>query len=234
MKLKRKTKPMTKKTTQPETPYLAARREWNERYGSYIATANNWRLVALGSLAIAAVAVSGLVWVSGQHKIVPYAVEFDGNGEVTRVARANVASEPNNRQMIAALRNWVIGARTVYTDLQAQKALIDQTYAMTYPDSACYQQLATYHRDKNPYRRSANETVEVTVNAVVPISSSTWQVEWTEATKQRSGKLIDTKQYQGSITTVLAPPTDEAQIMVNPLGIYAQQCAWTARLSGNF
>jgi len=222
---------MSQKITPTETPYLAARREWNERYSSYIAAANNWRIVALGSIAIAILAVVGLVLVSSQHKIVPYAVEFDGNGEVTRIARATAASTPNERQMIAALRNWLIGARTIYTDLQAQKSLIDQTYAMTYPDSACYQTLATFHRDKNPYRRSANETVEVTVNAVMPITSSTWQIEWTEVTKQRSGQIIDTKQYQGSITTILSAPTNEAQIMINPLGIYAQQCTWTVRLS---
>jgi len=221
---------MPKKNTPPETPYLAARREWNERYGNFIATANNWRLIALGSVAIAIIAVSGLVWVSGQHKVVPYAVEFDDNGEVTRVARADIASQPNSRQMIAALRNWVIGARTVYVDARAEKTIIDQTYAMTYPDSACYQTIVNYHRDKNPYARAQKETVEVTVNAVVPISSTTWQVDWTEVTKQRSGKVIDTKQYQGSITVVSAPPTSDAQIMVNPLGIYAQQCAWTTRL----
>ena len=47
----------------PENPhsavYLAARREWNERYGSYIAQANAWRLTALASLGVAFVAVGG-------------------------------------------------------------------------------------------------------------------------------------------------------------------------------
>lgn len=217
-----------------DTPYLAARREWNERYGSYISRANNWRLAALGSIAVSIIAVSGLVYISAQHKIVPYAVEFDGNGEVTKIVRTTVASAPNDRQMIAALRNWVIGARTVYTDQRAQKALIDTTYAMTYPDSACYQTIATYHREKNPYQRAANETVEIAVNAVVPITDSTWQIEWTEVTKQRSGKLVDTRQYQASVTTVLSPPINEEQIMVNPLGIYAQQCSWSARINSNF
>lgn len=225
---------MSKKTTAPETPYLAARREWNERYSGYIASANNWRLVALGSVAATLIAVGGLVMVSSQHKIVPYAVEFNGNGEVTRVARAEVASTPNKRQMIAALRNWVIGARTVYVDGRAEKTIIDQTYALTYPDSPCFKMLAGYHKDKNPYQRAQTETVEVAVNAVVPISDTTWQIDWTEVTKSRSGQAKEsdaqTKQYQGTVTTVLAPPTDDAQILVNPLGIYAQQCAWTTRL----
>lgn len=214
----------------PETPYLAGRREWNERYGSYIKRENNWRLVALGSIAVAVIAVSGLVWVSGQAKVVPYAVQLNGNNEVVRVQRADVASRPNANQMRAALRNWVIGARTVYVDLRAEQALVDATYAMTLPDSPAYQNLATYHRESNPYTRATNETVEVDVKAVVPVSDETWQVEWTETTKQRSGKIADTKQWQGTFTVLISPPTNEAQIMVNPLGIYVRQFAWTARL----
>lgn len=214
----------------PETPYLAGRREWNERYGSYIKRENNWRLVAFGSLAVALMSVSGLVWVSGQAKVVPYAVQLNGNSEVVRVQRADVASRPNANQMRAALRNWVIGARTVYVDLRAEQALVDATYAMTLPDSPAYQNLATYHRESNPYTRATNETVEVEVKAVVPVSDETWQVEWTETTKQRSGKIVDTKQWQGTFTVLISPPTNEAQIMVNPLGIYVRQFAWTTRL----
>ena len=214
----------------PETPYLAGRREWNERYGSYIKRENNWRLVAFGSLAVALMSVSGLVWVSGQAKVVPYAVQLNGNSGVVRVQRADVASRPNANQMRAALRNWVIGARTVYVDLRAEQALVDATYAMTLPDSPAYQNLATYHRESNPYTRATNETVEVEVKAVVPVSDETWQVEWTETTKQRSGKIVDTKQWQGTFTVLISPPTNEAQIMVNPLGIYVRQFAWTTRL----
>ncbi len=224
---------MPQKTQSLETPYLAARREWNERYSNYIASANNWRLIALGSVATAVIAVAGLAWVAGQYKVVPYAVEFDGNGEVTRVARADVASAPNRRQMVATLRNWIIGVRTVYVDSYAEKSILDQTYALTYPDSACYTMIATYHKGNNPYQRAQTETVEVSVNAVVPISDTTWQIDWTEVVKPRSGQSQEarsTKQYQGTVTTVLAPPIDDAQILVNPLGIYAQQCAWTTRL----
>ncbi|WP_229180217.1 type IV secretion system protein [Bradyrhizobium ivorense] len=209
---------------------MAARREWNERYGSYIKRESSWRMAALGSIAVAVIAVSGLVWVSGQAKVVPYAVQLNGNNEVVRVQRADVMARPNANEMRAALRKWVIGARTVYVDLRAEQAMVDETYAMTLPDSPAYQNLANYHRDSNPYTRAANETVEVEVKAVVPVSDETWQVEWTETTKQRSGKIVDTKQWQGTFTVLISPPTNEAQIMVNPLGVYVRQFAWTARL----
>jgi type IV secretory pathway TrbF-like protein len=35
-----------------EPPYLAARQEWNERYGDYIARARNWRRAAFAALAV--------------------------------------------------------------------------------------------------------------------------------------------------------------------------------------
>jgi len=214
----------------PESPYLAARREWNERYGSYIAQANNWRLMALGMMGIALVAVTGLVVVSGQHKVVPYIVETNVHSEPMNVRRADVAAKPNENQIRAALRQWLIGARTVYVDRRAQQSIVDATYAMTLPDSPAFQQLAVYHRDNNPYLRPERETVEIKVNAVVPVSGESWQIEWTEIVQQRSGQELSNRQWQGTFTVTISAPTDDRQIMVNPLGIYVRQFAWTTRL----
>ena len=45
----------------PETsPYLSARREWDERYGSLITRAKNWRTAAF--LALLALSVGSLAW----------------------------------------------------------------------------------------------------------------------------------------------------------------------------
>jgi len=40
-------------------PYLAARRDWDERYGNLITRAKNWRLMALVSGVVALAAVIG-------------------------------------------------------------------------------------------------------------------------------------------------------------------------------
>ena len=37
----------------PDNPYLAARQEWTERYGSYVRAASAWRLVGIVSLSLA-------------------------------------------------------------------------------------------------------------------------------------------------------------------------------------
>lgn len=213
-----------------ETPYLSARREWNERYGDYISAARNWRLAAIGSIGVALVCSGGLVAVSLQHKVVPYAVEFNAHHEPVRITRTDVMAHPTTNQIRASLRLWLIGARTVYVDRRAQQDRIDTTYAMTLPDSAAFQSLADYHREHNPYERSQSETVEVVVNAVMPVSDETWQVEWTETVKKPSGRVVSIKAWQGSITIAVVPPTTDGQIMVNPTGLYVKQFSWTERI----
>lgn len=228
MKLRKEAKEAQPKA--PDTPYLAARREWNERYGDHVKSAHQWRLAAFGSIAIALASVGGLVAVSMQSKVVPYAVELNGHGEVVRVRRADVLARPDANQIRAALRSWIIGARTVYTDPAAMKALIDQTYAETLPDSPAYQRLAEYHRANNPYQRAANETVAVDVQVAVPVSDNSWQIEWRETTRQASGKIVNTVDWQAIVTLTISPPTDAQQVMVNPSGVYVRQFEWTSRL----
>lgn len=214
----------------PESPYLAARREWNERYADIIKTGNNWRVAFLMTLGVALVTSGGLVAVSMKEQVVPYSVESNQFGEITRVTRMNVASTPTELQIRAALRDWVVGARTVYVDMRAEKDIVDRTYTMTFPDSAAYQNLALHHRENDPYRRSLNETVEIEVKAAIPVSPESWQIEWVEITKQRSGKIISTKNWQATLTLTIAAPSTEQQIMSNPLGIYVRNYAWTTRL----
>src|SRR5688500_8124169 len=213
-----------------ETPYLSGRREWNERYGAYIKAANNWRLAALGAVGVALVCSGGLVAVSLQTKVVPYAVEFNEHSEPVRVTRVDVMQAPSSNQIRAALRSWIIGARTVYADRRAMQDRIDATYAMTLPDSAALQAIAEYHGANNPYLRAEQETVEVSVNAVMAVSDDTWQVEWTETTKQPSGRILSKKSWQASLTISIIPPTTDAQILVNPTGVYVRQLAWTERI----
>ncbi|MCX7676218.1 MAG: VirB8/TrbF family protein, partial [Alteraurantiacibacter sp.] len=51
------------------TPYLAARREWDDRYGHLLTQARNWRLAATAAIGVAALAVLGVTWIGAQTKI---------------------------------------------------------------------------------------------------------------------------------------------------------------------
>src|ERR1700686_4522174 len=92
-----------------DTPYLSARREWNERYGDYIARARNWRGAAFAALAISAVLAIGVVWQAAQNKIVPYVVEVDKLGDAIAVARADRATPAVRRVIKAQPGAWIVG-----------------------------------------------------------------------------------------------------------------------------
>jgi type IV secretion system protein VirB5 len=218
------------KTPEIQNPYLNSRRKWDEILGSYIYAKDGWRLMAIVEGVAILALIGGLIAVSMQTKVVPYLVEFNEHAEPVRVTRADVLAEPTANQTRAALATYVKGSRTVFGDRRAQQVMIDGVYAMTLPDSPAYQAMAEFHRENNPYERSGKEAVEVAINTVSRISDDTWQVEWTETTRQLSGRVNDSKVWYGAYTVVVVPPTDEKQIFVNPAGIYVKQFTSSPRL----
>ena len=83
------------KTHPPENPYLAARQEWNERYGSYVKAAAAWRIVGITGMFMAVIGFSYALYQSTQVKLVPYIVEVDKLGTAATIGFP---------QQIAALR----------------------------------------------------------------------------------------------------------------------------------
>jgi type IV secretory pathway TrbF-like protein len=159
-----------------ETPYLSARREWNERYGDYIARARSWRWAAFGALALSLVLAVGVVWQGAQSKVVPYVVEVDKLGDAVAVARADRATPADVRVIKAQLAAWIVDVRSVSSDPLAQKAALSRSYAMTAATATLF--LNDYYRQHSPF--SQNRTVAVSVDAVLPISTQTYQIQWSE------------------------------------------------------
>lgn len=216
----------------PSTPYLNARREWNERYGDVVKNANSWRVAALTVGVYAILSTSMNFYQVASEKIAVYYVNLNERGAITSIFRADQANgTPEAQQVRRALQDWVIGARTVYADNKATKKAVDYTYAMTLPDSPAFTELANYHRTNNPYQRAAEETVEVSVQTPVNVAGDTWMVEWTETRHNRvSGKVIGLPTtYQLTANILLAKPASEQQLMANPTGMYMRSFSWPAR-----
>lgn len=217
----------------PDTPhsavYMAARREWNERYGSYIAQAHAWRLTAVASLAVALVAVSGVVWIGAQNRVVPYVVETDKLGDARAISRADSAAPADPRLIRAGLARWISDVRTVYLDVAAERAVVGEAYVMVNRNAAALAQLNEWFSRRDPFQRAQTETVGVAVESVLPISAHTWRVEWREDRRGRDGTGDPPSQWQATVTISISPPTDDATILVNPLGLYVESFNWERR-----
>ena len=209
------------------SPYLAARREWDERYGSLITRARNWRIAAILALAVALVATCGLFAVSMKTKVVPYVVAVDNLGRVLAAGPADQASRADDRLKRAALYHWVSDLRTVTTDGVAQRKAIDRVYAMIASGSPAQVEIGEFYRSDPPYQRAQTKTVDVDVKAVFAASDKTYQVEWTETTRGLSGQVESEDRWKGDFTIAVNPPTDERLIRINPLGIYVTNVSWS-------
>jgi type IV secretion system protein VirB5 len=216
----------------PHTAYLAARQEWQERYGSYIAQARNWRRAAILALIIAVTAVGGLVHLAAQNRVVPYIVKVDRLGAALAVARADIAARPDAAIIKAQLARWVTAARTVYTDAAAQRALVEEAYAMINRRGAAYGALNAFMRASDPFERARTLTVAVEVETVLPISSDSWRLEWRERVRGRDGGNAQTAVWQATVNLSFNAPTDEDTLRRNPAGLYINDFHWVRRLGG--
>jgi Type IV secretory pathway, TrbF components len=217
----------------PDNPqsavYMLARREWNERYGSYIAQRDGWRMAALAALGVAALAVGGLIYDRSRGYVVPYIVEVDKLGDALAIARADVAAPVAAQIIRAQLARWIVEVRSVYMDVAAQRRLIEDAYAMLDRHGAAFQTANEWFEANDPFKRAANELVGVQVESVLPISANTWRIEWREETRSRDGTLLSRQPWQAVATVNVIPPTTDAAMLVNPTGLFVEAFSWTPR-----
>jgi len=207
-------------------PYLAARHEWDERYGDFITRAKNWRTMALVCALLALLATGGIVWLSARSRVVPFVVLIDSLGRPLASGTAEQASVGDDRLKRAELLNWVENFRLVTPDAIAQRKAIDRVYAHIASGSHAQNVISEFYRSDPPFKRAQTDTVAVEVKSVLPTSDRTYEVEWIETTRDLYGTIKSADHWKGSFSTALSPPTDERQARINPLGIYVTQASW--------
>jgi type IV secretion system protein VirB5 len=217
----------TKKLAAPENPYLAARREWDERYGDLINRAKNWRFMAILSGLVALVAVGGIIHLSARSRVVPFVVALDSMGRTVVAGPAEETNTADERLKKATLFRWIDDLRLVTSDPIAQRKAIDRVYAHLAMGSQAHAFIQNYYRSDPPQKRSQTQTVSIEVKSVLANSDRTYEVEWMETTRDLNGGILSNDQWKGSFTIALNAPTDERMMRVNPLGIYVTNAAWT-------
>lgn len=211
-----------------ESPYVAGRREWNERYGSYIARARTWQIVALASMGLSAVLAYNLVDLAKASKVKPYVVEVDKLGQAVAVKPAEEASTPDQRIIRFQLANFITNARSITPDRVVQKRWLDGVYAVSSPSAATF--LNEYYKSHDPFEKGRTSLVSVEINTALPLSNNSWQIQWTETSRGLNGLVEGTTRWQAILNINVFPPTTPQQIVANPTGIVIDQISWTQQL----
>ena len=207
-------------------PYLAARREWDERYGNLITRERNWRLMALISALIALAAIGGMIRLSTKTHIVPFVVAMDSLGRTVAAGPAEEASASDDRIKRATLFTFVEDLRTVTSDGVAQRKAIDRVYAHIASGGQSQAFISEFYRSSPPQKRASTETVSVEVRSVLPTSERSFEVEWTETTRDLYGAVKGQDHWKAVFAIAVNPPSEEGQARINPLGIYVTNANW--------
>lgn len=214
----------------PENPYLAARQEWNERYGSAIHAARSWKIVGVTGMLMAVIGFGYALYLSTQVKLVPYIVEVDRLGTAVQAGFPQQIEYADPRVVRATLGTFVASFRSVTPDTVVQKQYIDRTYALLRTSDPATEKINNWFRGNSPFDRARTMTVSIEATSIVPLSNQTYQVDWTEYERDRQGKELATRRFRGIATVTLTPPQDEAVIRLNPIGLYVTDFDWTAQL----
>jgi type IV secretory pathway TrbF-like protein len=216
--------------TPPDNPYLAARQEWNERYGSYVKAASAWRIVGITGMTMAVIGFSYALYQSTQVKLVPYIVEVDKLGAAAIAGYPQQIEYADPRVVRAALGGFITSFRSITPDAVVQKQYIDRTYALLRTSDPATEKINSWFRGNSPFEKAKAATVAIEVNNVVALSNQSYQVDWTEFERDRKGKETATRRFRGVATVTLTPPQDEEIIRLNPIGLYLRDFDWTAQL----
>ena len=215
------------RTPEPETPYQRAAQAWDERIGSARVQARNWRLMALGELALIAGLAAALVWQSARGTIVPWVVQVDRLGEAQAVAPAIASFRPTDPQIAWHLARFIEQVRGIAAD----PIIVRQNWLRAYDFATDRGALALndFARTSDPFGRVGRQQVAVEVSSVIRASDDSFRVAWIERTYE-NGQLARTERWTAILTIVVQPARDAERLRKNPLGIFVHAINWSREL----
>src|SRR5437016_9915800 len=167
-------------------PYVEARREWNDRYLELVRGRRWWQAVAGTELVLNLILAGGLIWLSVQHKTVPYVVEVDSLGVALAIKSAETGGHPTDERVLRyQLAAFLRGARQVMTDRIAMKKGLEQVYAYARGPARTY--LDEYYRANNPFEIAKTYVSVPTVSRLLRPSPTSWQLRRTAEQRRLHG-----------------------------------------------
>lgn len=211
-------------TPEPVTPYQKAAQVWDERIGSARVQARNWRLMAMGCLALSAGLSAALTWQSTRSSVVPYVVEVDNLGAAQAVTPALAEYRPTDPQIAWHLARFVEHVRQVPAD----PIVLRQNWLRAYDFATDRGAVALndHARVNDPFAQVGDTQISIEVSSVIRASDTSFRVAWIER-RYENGQLATTERWTAILTVVIQPPRDAERLRANPLGVYVHAINWS-------
>jgi len=207
-----------------ETPYQKAGQEWDRRIGDARVQARSWRLMAFACLGVAAIFAAGFVVEANRVHITAYYVPVDDAGKPGQVVLANNVYQPTQAEIGYFLGDWVSNMFSKPVDPIVLKTNMDSAFGFLVGHALVT--VTDWAQQNDPTKNLGHEAVTVNVSDVLQRSPNTYQVDWTQQTYE-DGALTTTEQYTGLFQITINQPTNQAQLLSNPLGLYITELSWS-------
>ena len=220
----RRPSPRYATTPEPVTPYQKAAQVWDERIGSARLQARNWRLMAMGCLALSAGLSAALVWQSARGTVVPYVVEVDNLGAAQAVVPAVADFRPTDPQIAWHLARFIENVR----QLPADPVVLRQNWLRAYDFATDRGAVALndHARRDDPFARVGDTQVSVEISSVIRASETSFRIAWIER-RYVGGQLAATERWTAILTVVIQPPRTAERLRANPLGVFVHAINWS-------
>ena len=215
----------------PESPYLRARMDWDERIGSTSVQASNWRLACFGSIFLSLLLLIGNAFQLTQRKIVPMVISVQKEGEASVIGKAEGNYEPGEAQVRYFLLQFLRFVRTVPSDAVVVKNNWLQAYKFLTREAAQTLNTIVNSDIDSPLKKIGSDTVAIQPISVLFVQgSNSYQARWSETVFDKNGTVTDSYTMTGLFTIEVQAPTSEEAILVNPLGIFIKSFQWSRDL----
>lgn len=218
-------------------PYLNARRTWNAHTGGVVSSRQMWQIAGLLCLLISLSAVGGMVYIGSQSKFIPYMVPVDRVSQAGSPVVLDRAAPADARVIHATVAAFLSDARLVTPDIALQRKAVFRLYAHMAPSDPAATKMNEWLNGSptsSPFKRAEHETVNTEILSVIAQTPDSWQVDWSETARDRTGAVKSGPVRMRALVTVyVVPPssnTTEEQIRDNPLQIFVRDFNWSKQL----
>lgn len=217
----------------PVTPYMRAQQEWDNRIGATVVQAKNWRLAFFCSSLVCFALTGGMIAQSLQRKVIPVIVGIDTErGEPKVIGRVSEDGyQPKIQEVKYFISQFIGFVRSVPSDPVLIKQNWLKSYAFLRHDAANLLNDLTNKDENSPLKRIGQQTVIIKPISVVQVAgTNSYQARWEETIYDNNGLAKERYVMNGVFTVEMSPPTDEAALTQNPLGLFIENFQWSREL----
>ncbi len=206
--------------------FLEAKKEWLERYGTYINQAKNWRLIAILSLAIAVIMGIGFYTQAVRTHVVPYVVYINKSGNIRDVKLLKPLTQ--NAGLSPITIRYYVNQYIAYTfgNIASRIATKERVNKVAEESlTGAKGVIANYLSANNPFLEKHIRLVKA--HYILQNPDGSYNVSFTVNEINKVGISITMINYIATVGIAVVPPATLKQAEINPLGIYIKYFSFT-------